>query len=794
MLKYNKFLLGLLTTLGFATASVNTNAEIVDTLEFGTHFYLLESLESSEGNTYTLYEYDMNTGGTGVATLFQVSNPPTALGYDGTNFYISAANQLRAYTSSGQSSFVRNLITDAKDIIAAGNYLIILLGAPANEIITINKITGALIDRTPQLPAEDMFPIFSIYYDVADDRVIAQLEDSGANPDGSQYMAATFDSVTGVLGDLTTIPVEAPYDAPTGLSENFFLGNLQMAMDASGNVVEFSDGDIIFSHGDTTSVNARRYYLTPYFNNSTDNVIDFATDDNTYAYFTMTLDNECNTYADPGGSRVARWYKENNYLEQRWNGYLQPTTHYYDTQNAIHTLAADDTNVFLFYGEGDDLSVEVISDADFTYPYHPWRNASYNPSNANMSSVSQNTAFTLKDNQTIAMHIEDGCDHYVGFWSTVSNSFVGHTETKWFDPIDAAYVADMNSYFIAFTDGTNYWIRNLSTINYESENANNLSISNGFGTGGINLLIDAGDYLVVSYSTSDGTDSIGSLQLGPDTDDTGLDPVGAQDLEFVSIAIDLIITNCCGSWTSAAYSDNEFNAGNGRIFFTTGDGLFAIDINKTDGSFSGPDGGAALQSTHYGSTHTIPDNPYMSLSSDGNYLFVDAQVYDTSTLQYVDSVDIPADIGLFLDTVLYTFDRETSTYNTMTFNLGGGDVVGPSDSGTDVTGTLAALLPISSGASTVPLTLSTTSNGTLVVTTNGSQTATTGGGGVSGGGDEGGDDDDSGDTGGGGSGCEVTNQCVQAPGGGGGGPVDLLLLLGLTGLGIRQLRKLNRHL
>ncbi|MCG8669542.1 MAG: hypothetical protein MI867_09030 [Pseudomonadales bacterium] len=793
MLKFKKFFFHLASAVALST-SVNATAEIIDTFESGTLFHLLEGTTEAEVTTYTVYEYDLSVGGSSVTSLFNVSGEPSAITYDGTNFFITEGTSLRSYNRSGTATFIRNLVTDAKRIISAGDFLIILLGSPDNAIITVNKNTGALVDRTPStLDAEDMFEIHDIFLDSDDNRIVAQIASAGDIEADTQYMEAGFTESTGALAELTAMTRDPSYsgftDAPNSMSEPFFLDDLEVAIDASGFVVDFSDSDgIRFSHGDLDAVDALSSQLVLSYIFATDGVIDSATDDTNYAYFAMTTNNICNPIGTDG-TRLVRHAKSGPYLYRSWNGYLEDTDHYYDTTISAHTIVASGGRVFLFYGEGSELAVETVNDGDFTADYHPWRNANYDPASANMSNVRQSTSFAISDTE-VAMQIEDGCDHYVGFWNTTTNSFRGYTETFWFDPIDGAYVSGLDRFFLAFTDGTNYWIRHLPVSESESEDETNLAISDGFGDSEIHQIIDAGNFLVISLGSGDDA-TVRSYNLADDDDD--ITDVGVMELSFVNQVADGTVENCCDAWTGGIYSSTL-----DRIFYTTSEGLFAIEF-ETDGSFGGLDDGAALQSIDFGTIQTIPESdPTMSLNDDQTRLFLAGEIYDTSTLRIVDSVPSEADVGLFIGSNLYTYDSESSLLQE--WDLSGG-LLEETSTDTTLSGTISALLPITEGSETVTLTLEET-NGELAITVDGDteDAASTG---SSTGTDSGSDDDDTGDSDVGTDDDEDTSSsgdcpsfkpCVEAPGGGsGGGPIDFVLIAGLLGLAIRVVYKPSRQ-
>lgn len=813
MLNIKKYLCVCVVNVTLLCSGLSAQAEIVGTLEFGNNFYLLETVDTQA----TVYEYDMAAATTSVSSLFQFTGEPTAMAYDGTNFYMTVGSQLFAYDRSGTRSFIRNLFTDAITMFSAGDRLIILLGAPDNVIITVNKDTSSIDSSTPRVdalgdpidPDEDLFPIHDIYYDVDGDRIIAQIANAGDNNQNSnQYMSATFNNATGELGTLTgmdfvaevEIPPDGPagniaLEAPTGLGEPFFLDDLEMAMDSEGNVVDFSGDAVVFSHGNRNSVDALAHFINPSFNNSTDNIIDFASDDDTYAYFTMTLDNECNTDAPVGGSRVARWRKTllgdtGFYLFEEWNGYLVNRTHYYDTANSVHTMANLDGNIFLFYGEGEELAVEVITDGDFSYPFFPWSNDSYNPASADMSKVRQSTSFTLEDGvgnptDTIAMQIEQGCDHYVAFWDTGSNSFTGYTETFWYDAIDGAYVPGLDRIFLAFTDGTNYWITHLSASNPESDNPINFAPSAGFATSEIHQLIAAGNYLVVNMTNDDG-DRIRSYELSDDSLDIG--DLGVQNLSLVSATTNDDIEDCCSAWSSAIYSSI-----NGQIYYVNNEGLFAIEFDEDNGTFSGPDDGNALKSSNYIFLQEATGaTPAMALNEDETLLFVDGQIYRTSDLGYQDSFPGPVfpDVAIFKDNTITVYDSEGTEVQTWALNVGDDDLISRVPTSTvELNGSsISALLPILSGADVVTLILDQKGDGTMGITLDGnteeSELIGSSDGSVPD--EEPTDDDADSDSGSSGSsGCGKSPVCVPTPGSGSGGPLDGLVLGALLALLVR---------
>ncbi|MDX1693893.1 MAG: hypothetical protein R3208_09010 [Ketobacteraceae bacterium] len=792
MLKDNKFLLGLVASLGFATASFTANADIVDTFESTADntFYLLESIEAQLGSgTNTVYEYDMTAAGTSVTPLFQIPETPTQIAKYGSLLYISAGRSLWEYTTAGTRTHIRNLVTDAIDLIVTENHLIVLQGAPDNGIFVYRRTSdlgasldvGEQVDRTPvPLDPEDFYGISGIFHDSVNARIVVQINSAADNPEAqnSQYLEASFNDAdtANPLGILTTIPVNdggtiPPLDSPDGMSRAIFLDDLQMAIDENGSAVDFAGGaDIIFSHANPENARAIDEDLTAEHLVATDGTIDAASDDNSFAYYAMTLDNPCNPIG-VGGSRIIRRFKFNRFLMLPRQGWLENKIYYYDTANSIHSIASDGTNQFLFYGEGAGLSVEVIDNTDFSYPFFPWRNDNYSPANANMSNVKQSTSFALNDTN-IAMQIDGTCDHYVGFWNTTTNSFYGHTETRWFNAIDGAYVPGLNRIFLAFTDGDNYFIQHFDSVTPESQDETKFSVRDVRSKDTIHKLVAAGSFLVVSKTSAEGTDQVVSYNLS----DISSGGITNQELNDVSTINGNTNTDCCSAWTGAVYSDIQK-----RIYFTTSEFLFYIGFDGSTGAFSG----SAVKSIDYGTIHTIPsDNPTLSLNSDETLLFIDAQVYDTSNLQVIDSVNNDADVGIFTNSALYSIDFGASSYQTSTYaGTGSPDLLDDAVS-TTLNGTVVGLLPILSGGNVVPLTLATQTNGTLNITINGTSTANVGSG--NGTTDDGGGDDSSGGNDGG---CAVTNQCVQAPGGGGGGPVDWLLLVGLVGLGARQLRK-----
>ena len=757
MLKSNKFLLGLVTALGISSTGFNASAEIVDTFESGNIFYLLETSTLDTQTTNTLYQYDMSAGGTTISSVLTLSSAPTAFTYDGSNFYISAGRELIAYDpapdpiNSDPYVFRRNLITDAKRILdIGGDFIAVILGSPENAIQTINKSTGVEASVTP-VNKDDFAAIDDAFFDAANSRIIIKYSEEQS---GSQYHTVSVNTGTGALG----LPSRILGDAVSSQGVPFFLDDFQMTVDNTGKVVNWGVDPLVFSHGDA-SEGADSSALSTINIIETDSSIDTATDNTDFVYIAETLDNPCNPIA-VGGTRITRLARNGDILGL-------PNFYYYDTARPIHTITANNTNVFLFYGEGNDLSVEVIDSSDFENPL-PWRTETYNPSQSNMSTVSQKLSFSLTNDttgnvgETIAMQVDDGCDHHIVFWDTQNRTFSGTTETFWPGATEGAYSSALDLIFLAFKtgagDGEGYRIRYLNSEIPESINENNGARDKELRVESINQMIDAGDYLIVQADAE-----IGAYTLL------------AGSLERTATITEANIANCCSAWTGAIYRD-------GKIYFTTDAGLYSIDFNGDTGAF-GTD--PAVESPHYGVLEpALSGEVNMAISADGSVLSVGHQLYKTSDLTTTwDALSRDADASVFGPDSIFTIAFDTSRLDTWQFNTGPDDLAGqPTD--TDISGELKSILPITVAGSISPLTLSTQPNGALTITVNGATLATLGGSEDS----SGGDDSDS-DSGGNDGGCNVTNQCVQAPGGGGGGPVDMLLLLGLAGLGVRQLRK-----
>ncbi|MCG8314980.1 MAG: GlyGly-CTERM sorting domain-containing protein [Pseudomonadales bacterium] len=715
--------------------AANSYATVVGQLQNGTDFYMLDDATNS------IYHYDLSTAGDDIDSLFSLPGTPSTFTYDGANFFVTFNNAVWSVSPAGVATRLRNITGDSKGLIVQGDYLIVLFGSSNQALMSIDKSNGDLIDIAPDFAdPEDFVEIKRIFF-LAPDQVVMQL--SAANDDSSEFVGIEFDSATGTFDNLTYGTIDG--NDFSGIGETFYLDDKQMLVDPQGQVVNFSTSPITYPHSTDDDIGSPAIVSNLSDTIATDSTIIAAGDSTNFAYVSTTLDNECNPVAQ-GGSRITRYTGTTDLS--------LATDHYYDTENSIHSIATTssgaDDDLFLFSGSGNDLQVEIVTASDFENPIRPWLDP-WDPSDGDFD-VSADEVFVDADETTLLMHVDDGCYHLVQFWDTVSNTYTGYTETYW-TPEVMTYVPNQERFYIGYTLEDQAYLRIVDTT------APGLATIEGYlDASGINFMMPAGDFVVMHVETEDGQ-AIRSYSAAALLD---------EEVNGTST-----IDNCCDTWTQAVY-----DATRSRIYYTTAEGLFAINIDAATGLFSGP----SIQST----TEPLADlssEGSMSLSDDDSILFVSGFLFDADDLSYLDNIGTDATYGFFDGSNLYTLEAGATYISTWPLSAGTDNHVG-TESRTIIEGTGISILPILDGASTTPVALSSSSSGQLLVSKPLTSEEPSGLGEDTSTDSDTESDDDSSE---GGSGC--TGICNQVPDGtrpsSGGGSMNWFILTGLLGLALR---------
>ncbi len=727
-------IIGLIVLLVLSSVySHSVMALIIGNTVQGSMFYAIDD----DTDQYFLHQYDMDTGEKGQSLL--LAEPPTAIASDSTNLYIAYHQKLYMVSVSDNSVtqvLLRNFVGEIKQIVVAGNYLLVLSGEPSQIVSSISKSDGTLVSRTPL--SDDLFGVIDkIYFDSGDSYLYAVYT---ALVSESRVIASVYNSATGVF-DVSNENVQDALNI-TDLGEAMFAEEHNLIVDSAGRVIQLGAGTLFETRSDENPIAHVDFIIT-------DEVIQAVAGTDSIIYVSATIDNSCHAYN--GGSRIRRW----NDIDLNADGIAEDFSSdgagvVVDVPEQVHTLALNGSDLFAFWGEGS--SFDGGNTANITQPVVD--NSIYEPL-SNSFDISYDKSAVLDNGTDIVMHIDEGCEHHLVRWDTQENKYLDSVETSW-EPTDFSYSKNQNRVYLAAEFTGEFYIYYVDFDDLPLERT-----PLGVYKGTLGKLL-ATDNQVIFQKNFDGLDT--------------LHVVGDNAGTFTDGAL----PDCCSKWTNAAW-DPELR----RIIFTTASSMYEMIMTEPADtsvtvSFDAPD-----VSIDYGVTQVAADVGAMVFNSTGTLLYYRGAVYDTSTLNIVDSILSSPEMATWAEGDLYTMAVDGAIMEKWIFLLGE-----DSHTGTPVefelVDTSASLLAIEDGADVIPFSIVLSSDKTITyrehVSESQTNTTVVGGGGDGGTGGDGGDGGTGGDTGGG----------SAAPlGGTGGGSIGFAYLLLLTFAFAAKRRKLS---
>ena len=717
----NKFSCAIVLFLSTVFSSAVSFAEVIDHSIHGG-VYLAIDTQTSGG---FLHRYDMDTDEK-LASI-TLADTPTAIGSDDTGIYIAYGQSLYSGVINNgvlDQTLLRNFVQDVKQLIVVGDYLLVLAGTPSQAVFSIQKSDGKLMEISPG--NADLFgDIEGMHYSAADS--ILWLVYSAAT-EGSLIIANEFDSSDGLF-DAENILNDQNI---TSLEGHFFVGDQNIIVDSVGRVISFSSTAI-------SEIKAKEQSIAAVDFITTDEIIKAVSGDADSFFVAATIDNSCHPF-NPG-TRIREWLPS-----------ITVGPRVIDIAQDVHSLVSYDDSLFVFWGEGaafsGDNSNDIVQPVEDTSTFNPLTH-DFDPS--------YSKSVISKDGTQIIMQIDDGCDHFVLRWDTVTNSYLDPVEVFW-NIDDFSYSVEQNRVYMATNFDDGFFI---FYVDFDDDEPKRKKLSlpgndDGQFAGKIGKMI-ATDNQLVFQATLDSGDP--------------LNVVGANTSSFNKDNL----ANCCDTWTNAIWDSAAK-----RIIYTTDKGMYQMVMtepgNLTDPVvFSEP-----TISPYYSVVQAASADGVMALNTAGTRLFYRGIIYDVPGLDFVDATLRTPEMVAWVGNDLYTMENGGNEMLKWEFNVGD-----DSHAGTPETITLSdagsMLFTMDNAGTDIPLSVSVSSGKALTFSEHVSadvvNSTTVGGGG-------------SGSSGSGSTGTD-SSQPAEPIGGTGGGSIDYIYLLLLTfGFAVKR-RKLS---
>ena len=709
----NKFACAIALFLSTVFSSAVSFAEVIDHSIHGG-VYLAIDTQTSGG---FLHRYDMDTDEKlGSITL---ADTPTALASDDTGIYIAYGQNLYSVVINNgalDQTLLRNFVQDVKQIVVVEDYLLVLAGTPSQAVFSIQRSDGKLMEISPG-SAELFGDIEGMHYSAADS--ILWLVYSAAT-EGSLIIASEFDSSDGLF-DAENILDDQNI---TSLDKHFFVGDQNIIVDSVGRVISFSSTAI-------SEIKAKEQSIAAVDFITTDEIIKAVSGDADSFYVAATIDNSCHPF-NPG-TRIREWLPS-----------ATGSPGGIDIAQDVHSLVSYDDNLFVFWGEGTafsgDNSNDIVQPVEDTSTFNPLAH-DFDPSYSK-SAIS-------KDGTQVIMQIDDGCDHFVLRWDTVTNSYLDPVEVSW-NIDDFSYSVEQNRVYMATNFDDGFFI---FYVDFDDDEPKRIAL-NGDGqfAGQIGKMVATDNQLV--------------FQAKLDSGDP-LNVVGANTSSFNKDNL----TNCCDTWTNAIWDSAAK-----RIIYTTDKGMYQMVMtepgNLTDPVvFSEP-----TISPYYSVVQAASADGVMALNAAGTRLFYRGIIYDVPGLDFVDATLRTPEMVAWVGNDLYTMENGGNEMLKWVFNVGDDSHAGAPET-ISLSNAGSMLFTMDNAGTDIPLSVSVSSGKALTFSEHVSSTeinSTTVGG-------DGSSSDSSSDT--------DTSQPAEPIGGTGGGSIDYIYLLLLTlGLAVKRRR------
>ena len=576
---------------------------------------------------------------------------------------------------------------------------------------------GTLIDSGPADP--DLFgDVKGIHYS-SDESLLFVIY--GTAIDESLVIANQYDSTDGTFG---TENVLADQNI-LALGDHFYVGDQNVIVDSVGRVVTYNATTILENRTKEESIAAIDFITT-------DEAIKAAGGDSTSFYVATTIDNTCHQY-NPG-TLIREWAPSGSNFVTNSNVIA--------VSEDVHSLVSYDSDLFVFWGEAGDFSGDNSSDI-----VQPTVDTSeFNPLVHDFDPSFAKSAISNDDTKVI-MQIDDGCEHHLLRWDTVTNSYLDSIEVYW-NIDDFSYSRAQNRVYMAtnFDDGFFIYYVDFNEDVPQRRPLVSGDNSDGQYAGSIGKMVATDNQLVFQASLDDGNP---------------LNVVVANEVSFANDAFE----NCCDTWTNAVW-----DSGNKRIIYTTAFGMYQMTMTEPGNlddpvSFSVP-----TVSPYYAVTQAASAEGVMSLNSDGSKMFYRGIIYDVPSLDYSDATLRTPELAAWVGGDLYTMENAGDEMLMWEFASGTDSHTGDPEA-IAITSGGALLLPMDNTGTEIPLSVSVSSGKALTFSEHVSAeevNSTTVGGDGSG-------SDDSDDTSGSGS-----SEPAAPIGGTGGGSIDYIYLLLLT--------------